>query len=43
MQKVKNSRKLAEFLLNLSSINSHDTFATRNSAKMNQRDKMLDA
>lgn len=43
MQKVKTSHKLVEFLLNLSSIESQNIFATRNSARSNQRDKMLDA
>lgn len=43
MQKVKNSHKLAEYLLNVSYTESHDVFATRNSARSNRRDKMLDA
>jgi len=43
MQKVKNSLKFAEFLLNLSYIESHDVFVTRNSATSSQQDKMLNA
>lgn len=43
MQKVKTSFKFAEFLLNLSYIESHDIFVTRNSAISSQREKMLNA